>query len=56
MIGRRAFRRGGKRAVNAAMTDAILVGMAHRVSAGPVTDGDAVDRAFEALLSEELFD
>jgi hypothetical protein len=53
-IGRAAFRASG--AVNAALVDSVLVGVARRIAAkGPITDPAFLKPAFEALIKGTTF-
>jgi len=49
----KAFR--PERVLNAALFDAVMVGLAHRVAEGPVTDLAAVKEAYEGLLLDADF-
>ncbi len=53
--GRPALRTSIGRQVNAAQTEAVLVGLARRLDAGDVDDPDAVRRAVTDLLSDPEF-
>jgi hypothetical protein len=53
--GRAALRTAAGRQVNAALTEAVLVGLARRLDAGAVQDPGAVGQAVEALLANEEF-
>jgi hypothetical protein len=50
-VGQRAFR--PVRAVNAAVVDSLLTGVARRVRAGPVTDSKAFVRAYDTLIKNK---
>lgn len=52
-IGQRAFRL--KNAVNAAVLDSLMVGIAARVAAGPITVPDQIKIAYAALLSNSEY-
>lgn len=52
-VGPRAFRL--KSAVNAAIADAVMVGVARRLAVGEVTDKAALREAYEGLLANEDF-
>jgi hypothetical protein len=52
-IGRRAFRL--KSAVNAAIVDSVLVGVAHRIATGPVKTPESFQRAYQELVANEEF-
>jgi hypothetical protein len=52
-IGSRAFR--VTNAVNAALVDSIMVGVATRLDSGPITDFDSMKAAHQALLKNESF-
>lgn len=52
-IGPKAFRL--KSAVNAAVLDAVMVGVATRISAGPMTEPQNMKAAYETLLSNASF-
>ncbi len=47
-IGRRAFRL--KNAVNAALVDSLMVGIASRLSSGPIADSNEVVRCYDQLI------
>lgn len=51
--GRRAFR--PERTLNAAVFDAVMVGVARRLARGPVADEEAGQRAYDTLLQNEEF-
>jgi hypothetical protein len=53
VLGRSALRPDSQ--VNAAFADAIMVGLARRLAAGPINDDDAVLTARESLLQNEDF-
>jgi hypothetical protein len=53
VLGPKAFR--PQRALNASVTDAILVGTARRISARPITDKNAYRTAIESVLNDESF-
>jgi hypothetical protein len=50
-IGTRAFRL--KTAINAAVADSVMVGIARRLAAGPVKKPDGFKAAYESLLKDE---
>ena len=52
-LGPKAFR--PQRALNASVTDAILVGTAKRLSVKPITDKDAYRAAIESVLNDDSF-
>ena len=52
-VGREAFR--PQYALNASVTDAILVGVARRLQSSPVTDRGAFKTSLEAVLHDERF-
>jgi len=52
-IGRHAFR--SKRALNAAIFDAVMVGVARRLADGPIDGPKGLLRAYEGLLKKEAF-
>jgi hypothetical protein len=52
-IGRRAFRTTGQ--LNAALADSVMIGVARRLAAGPITDVKALGPAFDGLLANEGF-
>jgi hypothetical protein len=52
-VGSRAFR--PVRAINAAVLDAVMVGVARRLAAGPVTDSTALTSAYDGLLAVKEF-
>ena len=52
-IGSRAFRPKG--AVNAAVVDSLMTGIARRLSSGPVEDGTAFEAAFGKLIVDEEY-
>lgn len=52
-IGQRAFRL--KNAVNAAVLDAVMVGVAARLTAGPVAQPEQLAVAYKALLLDQAF-
>lgn len=52
-IGREAFR--PQHALNASVTDAILVGVARRLQRGPVTNRDALKAALDPVLKDDRF-
>jgi Protein of unknown function DUF262 len=52
-IGRRAFRISN--AVNAAVLDAVMVGVAARLASGPITDSDSFVKAYESLIKLQSF-
>lgn len=54
-VGRAAFRKGGKGQVNAAQTEAVLVGVARRLEAGPITNPGRLMGAIEELTADESF-
>lgn len=52
-IGTRAFR--SERALNAATFDSVMVGVAERLTTGPVTDSEKLVEAYEVLLADEAY-
>ena len=52
-IGSRAFR--PVRPVNAAVLDAVMVGVMKRISNGPIQDGDSMRRVYDGLVSNHDF-
>jgi len=52
-IGHRAFRL--KNAVNAAVLDAVMVGVAARLTAGPMTQPEQLAEAYKGLLLDQAF-
>jgi Protein of unknown function DUF262 len=54
--GRAALRTALGRQVNAALTEAVLVGLARRLDTGPVDDPAVVGAAVDRLLAEEAFE
>jgi hypothetical protein len=52
-IGDRAFRLA--RALNAAVFDAVMVGLARRLSSGPIKNYDTLKHRYTALLSDNAF-
>lgn len=52
-VGREAFR--PQHALNASVTDAILVGVARRLQHGPVTDRNAFEVALDPVLKDDRF-
>jgi hypothetical protein len=52
-LGRRAFR--PENAVNAAVFDSMMVGMAHRLAKGPIEDATAVLEAYQSLLVNSAY-
>jgi hypothetical protein len=52
-LGPKAFR--PIRALNAAILDSVMVGVAKRLEQGPILDGDAVRRSYDDLLKNERF-
>jgi hypothetical protein len=50
-IGPKAFRLAGDR-VNAALLDSLMVGVALRLRAGPITDPTALRQAYESLITK----
>ena len=52
-IGQRAFRL--TTAVNAALVDSVMVGVATRLDSGPITKPDKLGDAFEQLIADEDF-
>lgn len=52
-IGERAFRLTN--AVNAALVDSVMVGVARRLQSGPITKPERLHESYEALLADEDF-
>src|SRR6185436_17356802 len=52
-IGRQAFR--PQRSLNAAVFDSVMVGLADRLSKGPVKDAAAVKRAYDRLVKRQTY-
>ena len=52
-IGQRAFRR--KKAFNAAVYDSVMVGIARRLTTGPISNLSALDAAYDNLLADNEF-
>jgi len=52
-IGSKAFRRGS--ALNAALFDSVMVGIAERLSKGPINDFDQLREAYNVLVNNEVF-
>lgn len=52
-VGRQAFRTSG--GVNAAMADAVMIGMARRVRGGGAPDPKKIERALQELKEDETF-
>jgi hypothetical protein len=52
-IGHRAFR--PVRAVNAAVIDSVMTGVARRLATGPIKRNDQLVESYEALLSNEKY-
>lgn len=52
-VGREAFR--PQHALNASVTDALLVGIARRLRDGPVTDRDGLEAALGPVLTDDRF-
>ncbi|QGJ68652.1 DUF262 domain-containing protein [Planctomycetales bacterium 10988] len=52
-VGDRAFKT--KSAINAALYDAVMVGVARRLESGPVSDGPGLKTRYETLLKDEEF-
>lgn len=52
-VGRQAFR--PQHALNASVTDAVLVGVARRLRRGPITDQDALKMALRRVLGNDHF-
>jgi len=52
-IGEKAFK--PERALNAAVFDAVMVGLANRLNAGPITDRNTIKKKYEALLHDSKF-
>jgi hypothetical protein len=52
-LGRRAFR--PQRAINAAVVDSLMVGIARRLTAGPVKDKQKLRKRFDALKSNKKY-
>jgi hypothetical protein len=53
LLGERAFRL--QKTVNAALVDAVLVGVADRLAKGPIVDADSARAAYEAMLKTPDF-
>lgn len=53
VLGKKAFR--PERAINAAVYDAVMVGIARRLDSGPIEDMEAFKREYEKLLSDSDF-
>jgi hypothetical protein len=53
LLGLKAFKPSGS--FNAALFDSIMVGLAYRLQAGPITDGPALQESIERLLSDKDF-
>ena len=52
-LGPKAFR--PVRVLNAAILDSVMVGIARRLTHGPIVDGDALTSSYENLLADERF-
>jgi hypothetical protein len=52
-LGDRPFR--PERALNAAVFDSVMVGLATRLSVGPVTSGSSLAAAYRTLLAEPRY-
>jgi hypothetical protein len=52
-IGKRAFRE--TTAVNAALVDSVMVGLATRLQSGPIKETDELGDAFDGLIADEEF-
>jgi hypothetical protein len=52
-LGKKAFR--PRRKINAAVFDAIMVGLSHRLRHGPITDSDSVVEIYQTLLQDDEF-
>lgn len=52
-LGRRAFR--PERALNAAVFDAVMVGVARRLASGPIAEKAAFERRYQELLGDKEF-
>ena len=52
-VGTKAFR--PRRALNAAVFDAVMIGVAHRLAQGGIHDHTAIDAAYQGLLAHEDF-
>ena len=52
-IGDRAFK--PKTAINAAVLDSLMVGVARRLEAGPITDTQDAKAAYDALMADEEY-
>lgn len=52
-IGKKAFRLSTS--MNAALCDAVMVGVAHRLKSGPITDQAALEQAFDTLIKDQIF-
>ncbi len=50
-IGRKAFRL--ERGINAALYDAVMIGVAHRIDLGPITEVEDLNRKYEELIRSE---
>lgn len=53
VVGHRAFR--PVRAINAAVIDSLMTGVAHRLATGPIKNTDQMLRAYEALLANKEY-
>jgi hypothetical protein len=53
-LGRRAFRL--RTALNAAIFDAVMIGISRRLTRGPIDNLDSVRAAYNALLGDQEFD
>jgi hypothetical protein len=52
-VGRKAFRATGQ--LNAALVDSVLVGVAHRIDAGPINDPRTLASAFDGLIADSEY-
>ncbi len=52
-LGPKAFR--PVRALNAAILDSVMVGVARRLERGPISDGDALRSSYDCLLANDRF-
>lgn len=52
-IGTKAFR--PIRAINAAVVDSVMVGVAKRLAKGPIKDGEGMKQAYDRLLGDERY-
>jgi len=52
-LGQRAFR--PKNAINAAIYDSVMVGIARRLERGPIEETTAIKTAYEGLLDQQTY-